>query len=90
MDRPNLNDFRESESDRNEIVRFVRLLFLWFVLEAGIVEVRAVGPGKRVVSGYFDRDHQNDLVEAAAQWSGLADAVWFTVNPVKREVAPIV
>lgn len=86
MDRPNLNEFRESEADRNEIARFVRLLFLWFVLEAGIVEVRAKGTPKGIVSGYFDSDHQNELVEAAAYWSGLGEAVWFSANPVNRDV----
>ncbi|HEY3969730.1 MAG TPA: hypothetical protein VGM05_34610 [Planctomycetaceae bacterium] len=83
MDSPII---RGSEADVNEIARFVRLLFLWFVVENWIIELRVKGTGKGIVSGYFDCDHQIELIESAAYWSGLGEAVWFTVNPVIRDV----
>src|SRR5262249_7321365 len=39
-------------------------------------------PKRGTVSGYFDGQHREKLIEAAAELSGLAQGVYVTLNPV--------
>lgn len=60
-----------------------------------IVELRAIDTPKGIVSGYFDREHLDEMVEAAWTWSGAEDevkgeprktlGVYLTFNAVKRD-----
>lgn len=66
----------EVVADPEEIARAVRLM-----LQPGeVYELRCPKTARGVVSGYFG-DHQR-LVEIAAAWSGRAEAVYVTLNPV--------
>ncbi len=47
-----------------------------------VVELRALGTKKGVCSGYFDADHQEELVAYAAHLSGCAHGIYITLNPV--------
>lgn len=75
-----LADLRHTEppekSDLPEIQRALSLL----VAPGSVVELRCLGTPKGTVSGYFaDMDAMSS---AASQWSGIAKAVYFTLNPV--------
>lgn len=79
-DAPRWDMLRASEppqkSDRDEIVRALGLL----VLPGSVVELRCLGTPKGTVSGYFG--DMNAMADAAAEWSGQAKSVYFTLNPV--------
>ena len=47
-----------------------------------VAELRALGTKKGICSGYFDADHQEQLVAYAAHLSGCADGIYITLNPV--------
>jgi hypothetical protein len=69
--------------DEEEIERTIGVFFPpGAVFEVRVLE--AVGGG--TVSGYFDGEHLADAAAAAAEWSGKALGVYFTLNPVIREV----
>jgi hypothetical protein len=50
-----------------------------------VVELRALSTTKGTVSGYFDGEHQDDLIKAAVEWSGNAHGVYITLNPIRRD-----
>ncbi len=50
----------------------------------GVAELRLLGTGKGVVSGYFD--DPTKLAEAANEWNGRAEGIYFTLNPVNRDL----
>jgi hypothetical protein len=59
--------------------------------EGQVVELRAIKVegswGKRGTwSGFFDTDHLNELAEAALQLSGIAEGVYFTLNPINHDL----
>ena len=54
---------------------------------SGVHEVRALGVERAgTVSGYFDGEHRDDLIEACAELSGVAEGVYMTLNPVMPDV----
>lgn len=66
--------------DRDQIAKAVAL---HFGSNAAVVhEVRALPTSKGVVSGYYNRQNQAALVDAAARLSGNAGAVYMTLNGV--------
>lgn len=69
--------------DRTEIQRAISLL----AGHGGVVELRILHAEKAgTVSGYFDSEHWQALAEEAFRWSGLAPAVYVTLNPVHRDL----
>lgn len=69
-------DTAPAKSDRDEIKRTLSLL----VEPGSVVELRCPKTEKRVVSGYFN--DLDKLTKAASYWSGRAEAVYLTLNPV--------
>ena len=48
-----------------------------------VYELRALGADRcGTISGYFDADHRLEMAEAANDWSGKAEGVYLTINPV--------
>lgn len=71
------------DGDRAEIRQAVAVLGG----HGGVVEVRILKAGKAgTVSGYFDHEHRPELIEAAYKWSGVAPAVYITLNPVSKDL----
>lgn len=75
-----------------EIGRTWDALELGGMVETGAaVEIRCPKTGKsghrcvKVVSGYFT--NRSDFISTAAYWSGRAESVYFTPNPVLRDLA---
>lgn len=69
--------------DSTEIARALEV----FCLTGGVHELRALGaPRQGVVSGYYDGEHRDEFVQEAVDLSGIADGVYFTLNPVKPDV----
>lgn len=63
-------------ADPTEIARTVQLLW-----EPGtVMEIRCPKTPRGVVSGYYDR--MEALIRDSAYWSGRAEAVYITLNPV--------
>ena len=72
-----------SWSDFTEIRRFARLL----LPADAVVEMRAIhAPNSGTVSGYFDSDHRRALANACDEWSGQAEGVYATINPVNPDL----
>ena len=71
--------------DRDQIRRAVQLILapVWEARRRGRTPV--LGTPKGTVSGYFDRDHIEELIEAAVRWSGNADGIYITLNPVRHD-----
>ena len=52
-----------------------------------IVEVRAIDVSRvgykrsHVEAGYFDREHRDDLIQAATELDGVANGVYVVMNP---------
>lgn len=80
----NLADLRHSEppdkSDPAEIARALSLL----VEPGSVVELRALNSPRGTISGYFA--DMGAMAQAAATWSGVAKAVYFTLNPVSPDL----
>src|SRR5258708_15437072 len=72
-----------SWSDFTEIRRFGGLL----LPANAVAEMRALyAPSSGTVSGYFDSDHRNALARACDDWSGEAEGVYATINPVNPDL----
>jgi hypothetical protein len=71
--------------DEGIIRKAVQLLVAPSWEQGGVVELRALGTLKGIVSGYFDADHQDELVAHAARYSGCAQGIYITLNPVTRD-----
>jgi hypothetical protein len=57
------------------------------MVKDGIVEVRAPNvPRRGTVTGYFDLAHKEAAVKAIASLSGVARAVYCTLNPVRPDL----
>jgi hypothetical protein len=56
------------------------------VVELRALEVRRGGARPCTVAGFFDYDHLRDLAAAALELTGRAKGVYFTLNPLKREI----
>jgi hypothetical protein len=71
------------KSDEEEIERAIKTLFD----PDTVVELRALKvPKGRVVSGYFDGQHRAELIQAAMEFSGQAQGIYVTLNPVDPTV----
>ena len=66
--------------DMEEIRRALALV----CCTGGIHELRALETRKGTVSGYFD--NREAMAKAAAAWSGKADGVYLTLNPVQPDL----
>ncbi|MES2463824.1 MAG: hypothetical protein V4671_24915, partial [Armatimonadota bacterium] len=66
--------------DREAVLETCETLFL----PGDVVELRVLNTRKHTVSGYFD--DWNKLADAAQKWSGNADSVYITLNPVQPEL----
>lgn len=79
-------DTRDSiTSDREEIGKAIDLLFQ--VAAIAVLELRILrAKNGGTVSGYFDSKHQPAFVESAEYWSGKAEGVYVTLNPVVPDV----
>jgi len=72
-------DKRSVRANREDIRRFLDLI----AVPDGVFEIRALNvPGRGTVAGYFDVEHIDEAVEAAASLSGRASGVYVTLNPV--------
>ncbi|BDG59921.1 hypothetical protein [Caldinitratiruptor microaerophilus] len=74
-------------ADPAEIRRALHIL----VEPGGVTELRIVGAEYArgrvgTLSGYYDYDHLEDLVQAAAEWDGRSRGVYVTLNPVRPDV----
>jgi hypothetical protein len=66
-------------TDPTEIARAINVLFA----PESVVELRAMDvPKQATVSGYFDGQHRERLIQAAVEISGKAPGVYVTLNPV--------
>lgn len=72
-------------SDRDHIRQAVQLILAPAWDRGDVAELRALGTTKGTVSGYFDSDHQEELIEAAVRLSGNADGIYVTLNPVLND-----
>jgi hypothetical protein len=71
------------QADTDEIARAIGLLFD----PDTVVELRALkAPKAGTVSGYFDGEHREELIQAATEWSGKAQGVYVTLNPVHPDL----
>lgn len=52
----------------------------------GIAELRMLGSGRGVISGYFDRNHQADFLSSISDMSGKAEGIFVTLNPVNPDL----
>lgn len=69
--------------DRDEVQRGLQVL----CSPLEVHELRALGVERAgTVSGYFDSDHRDELIDACASISGDADGVYVTLNPVIPDV----
>jgi hypothetical protein len=66
--------------DPAEIKKALQLM----VAPSEVVELRAPNTPKGVVSGYYD--DLDKLAGHAAYWSGVAESVYVTLNPVRRDL----
>jgi hypothetical protein len=67
------------EADSDEIARAINTLFE----PDQVVELRALKvPKGGTVSGYFDGENREALIQAAVELSGVAQGVYVTLNPV--------
>ena len=71
--------------DLDDIRRSVRLIAGPAWDRGDVVELRALATQRGVVAGYFDADHQEELVKMAARLSGAAQGVYITLNPILRD-----
>jgi hypothetical protein len=70
-------------ADPEEIRCFGELL----LLPDAVVEMRALhAPKSGTVSGYFDDEHLDQLVGWCEEYSGRAEGIYFTLNPVNRNL----
>jgi hypothetical protein len=74
-----------SRSDIEQIRQSVHLISAPAWQRGDVVELRALGTTSGTVSGYFDAEHQEQLVAAAINWSGRADGVYITLNPIMSD-----
>lgn len=73
--------------DPNEIRRAIKILFLWATLiELRIPNAKDNGRPVGTVSGYFDRDHQEELAQVAEHYSGNAPGIFVTFNPANLDL----
>jgi hypothetical protein len=74
-----------SRPDIAQIRAAVELILTSAWERGDVVELRALYTNKATVSGYFDRKHVDNLINAAASLSGLGQGVYITLNPVLRD-----
>lgn len=76
---------KSSRYDIDQIRQSLALILTPAWQRGDVVELRALGTSKATVPGYFDADHQKELIKAAITWSGDAQGVYVTLNPVLRD-----
>jgi hypothetical protein len=82
---PGVTDGGQARYDLDEIARTLQLFH-----RSGYFEIRALGHAKGIVAGIYSADSAEEIenaAKAAASLSGHCKGVYFTINPIKREVA---
>ena len=69
---------------RSELIEEIEAGLELILPEGAVAELRILNTRKGTLSGYFDDRHR--MAVAAAQWSGKAPGVYFTLNPVDPEL----
>ena len=77
-----MSDIDSLRGDVEIISKAVQLVVAPTWERGGVVELRALGTLKGIVSAYFDADHREALIAQAASLSGCAQGVYITLNPV--------
>ncbi len=65
----------------------IRRCLTTLLSENSVAELRVLGADREgTVSGYFDHEHRDAMANAADQYSGEAEGVYLTLNPVRPDL----
>ncbi len=71
--------------DKNQIRQAAQIILAPAWERGDVAELRSLNSSKATVSAYFTAENLERLVEVAARWSGDAQGVYVTLNPVLRD-----